>query len=75
MTNERLRQERISKELEAQFDINDVELKRLQEELKRELGDLKQLFGVIQLSASEAQEEYRDSLISAQYPDRSENHP
>ncbi len=73
MTNERVRQERISKELEAQFDQNDVRLQELQEELRQELGDLKQLFGVIQLSASEAQEEYKTSLISAQYPDRSEN--
>ena len=62
MTNERVRQERISKELEAQFDRNDVTILELQEDLRRELGDLKQLFGVIQLSASEAQEDYRGSL-------------
>lgn len=73
MTNERVRQERISKELEANFDQNDVEIAKLQEELQRELGDLKQLFGVIQLSASEAQEDYKTSIISAQYPDRSES--
>ena len=73
MTNERVRQERISKELEAQFDRNDVTILELQEDLRRELGDLKQLFGVIQLSASEAQEDYRGSLISAQYPERSES--
>ncbi len=73
MTNERVRQERISKELEANFDSNDLQIKKLQEDLQRELGDLKQLFGVIQLSASEAQEDYKKSIISAQYPDRSEN--
>ena len=72
MENERARQERISKELEAQFDSNQVEIAKLQEELQRELGDLKQLFGVIQLSASEAQEDYKTSIISAQYPERSE---
>jgi len=73
MTNERIRQERISKELEARFDQNDAEILKLQEDLRRELGDLKQLFGVIQLSASEAQEDYKTSLISAQYPERAEN--
>ncbi len=73
MTNERVRQENISASLESQFDANDVKLAELQEELARELGDLKQLFGVIQLSASEAQEEYKTSIISAQYPERAEN--
>lgn len=73
MTNERVRQERISDELERQFEVNDVSIKELQVDLARELGDLKQLFGVIQLSASEAQEDYRSSIISAQYPERAEN--
>jgi len=45
----------------------------MQDDLAKELGDLKQLFGVIQLSASEAQESYKTSLISAQYPTRSED--
>ena len=66
------RQERISKELEAAFDANDVKINELTDELAKELGDLKQLFGVIQLSASEAQESYKTSYISAQFPDRSE---
>ncbi len=73
MRNERQRQERIGQELERQFDQNDVRIQELQDELAKELGDLKQLFGVIQLSASEAQEEYRTSYISAQYPNRAES--
>lgn len=73
MTNERTRQERIGKELDRQFEANDVKIKVLQTELAKELGDLKQLFGVIQLSASEAQEAYKTSYISAQYPNRGEN--
>lgn len=72
MTNERTRQERIGKELERSFDGNEVQIIALQKELAKELGDLKQLFGVIQLSASEAQEAYKTSYISAQYPGRSE---
>jgi len=73
MKNERARQERIGKELENTFEVNEEKIKVLQAELAKELGDLKQLFGVIQLSASEAQESYKTSFISAQYPDRSEN--
>jgi biopolymer transport protein ExbB len=72
MTNERTRQERIGKELERNFDVNEVKINALTDELAKELGDLKQLFGVIQLSASEAQEAYKTSYISAQYPGRSE---
>ncbi|MFT6407591.1 MAG: biopolymer transport protein ExbB [Arenicella sp.] len=72
MTNERGRQERIGKDLERTFDGNEIKIIVLQEELAKELGDLKQLFGVIQLSASEAQEAYKSSYISAQYPGRSE---
>lgn len=73
MTNERTRQERIGAELDRQFELNDLKIQELQKDLAKELGDLKQLFGVIQLSASEAQEAYKTSLISAQYPDRGEN--
>ena len=73
MKGERTRQERIGKELEDRFESNEEQIEVLTRELAKELGDLKQLFGVIQLSASEAQESYKTSFISAQYPDRSEN--
>lgn len=73
MRNERARQERISTQLEAQFDVNGKRIEVLQAELAKELGDLKELFGVIQQTASEAQEDYKTSLISAHYPERSEN--
>jgi len=73
MKNERTRQERISDDLDRQFQANEQKIIELQDELAKELGDLKQLFGVIQLSASEAQESYKSSLISAQYEDRAEN--
>jgi len=73
MRNERARQERISDQLDAQFNVNKLKIETLQEELAKELGDLKELFGVIQQTASEAQEDYKTSLISAHYPDRAEN--
>jgi len=72
MKNERAKQERISDQLDAQFNVNEKKIEELQEELAQELGDLKELFGVIQQTASEAQEDYKTSLISAQYPGRSE---
>ena len=68
--SERKRQEKISDELDRTFSANEVAIEELQAELIRELGELKELFGVIQLTASEAQEEYKTSLITAQYPGR-----
>ena len=73
MRNQRSRQERISTQLEGQFEVNEGRIEELQAELAKELGDLKELFGVIQQTASEAQEDYKTSLISAHYPERSEN--
>ena len=72
MKNERARQERLSEQLERQFDVNTGKIEELQVELAKELGDLKQLFGVIQQTASEAQEDFKTSLISTHYPDRAE---
>lgn len=73
MRNERVRQERISDELERQYEVNDAKLQKMQEELAKELGDLKQLFGVIQLSASEAREDYLTSLTSAGHRERADD--
>ena len=56
MTNERARQERISDQLDAEYAVNKITIEELQGELAKELGDLQQLFGVIQQNASEAQE-------------------
>ena len=70
MRNERTRQERISDQLDAQFEVNDQRLEELRTELRKELGDLQELFGVIQQTASEAQEQYKTSVVSAHYPDR-----
>ena len=72
MRNERVRQERISDELDAQFTQNEIALEDLQAELRKELGDLQELFGVIQQTASEAQEDYKTSYISAHFPDRAD---
>lgn len=68
----RVKEEKISTQLDNEIKANDLKIAELQEDLSRELGDLKELFGVIQQSASEAQDGYKTSLISAQYPDRAE---
>jgi biopolymer transport protein ExbB len=73
MKSERTRQERISDQLDNQYKVNEVQIEELQAELVKELGDLKELFGVIQQTASEAQEDYKTSVVSAHYPERSEN--
>lgn len=69
----RVKEEKISTQLDNEIKSNEVAIVELQKDLSRELGDLKELFGVIQQTASEAQEDYKTSLISAQYPNRSED--
>jgi len=69
----RVKEEKISTQLDNEIKANDIKIAELQEDLSRELGDLKELFGVIQQTASEAQEGYKTSLISAQYPNRAED--
>lgn len=73
MVQERANQERISDRLDAAYTVNEGKIKVLTTELAKELGDLKELFGVIQQTASDAQENYKTSLISAQFPGRAEN--
>ena len=73
MRNERVRQERISDQLDAQVTQLYKQLDILEAALAKELGDLQELFGSIQETAGEAQEDYKTSLISAHYPERSEN--
>ena len=61
MKNERARQDRISDQLDNQYTVNKKSIEDLQVELAKELGDLKELFGVIQTTAGEAQEDYKTS--------------
>lgn len=72
MVNERNRQERISNELDAQYKANTVKIEELKIQLAKELGDLKELYGFIQQTASESQESFKTSLISSQFPDRAD---
>ena len=60
-----------SETLEDQFNSNEELLDKLRSNKEAELGDLANLFGLIEQSASEAKAIFDTSIVSAQYPDRS----
>ncbi|MBT8145103.1 MAG: MotA/TolQ/ExbB proton channel family protein [Gammaproteobacteria bacterium] len=64
--------ERRSAELEAAFDVNDQELIQLEAQLQERLGELKELFGVLQQAAGDALGQFEGSLTQIQYPQRDE---
>ena len=69
---EKAAEEERSKQLEATFDENETLLVDLRETLKLRLGDLKELFGVMQQVAGDARSGFENSLTNIEYPDRSE---
>lgn len=58
--------------LNAQFEENEKALNAAQESLDIQLGDLKELFGVVRQEASEVRSVVSGSVISAQLGDRTE---
>ena len=72
LRTERSQLETRSETLEAQFDANEVELDTMRTARENELGDLKELVGVIQQVVGESQAAFDASIISAQFPGRSE---
>lgn len=67
---ERTRQENASQRLEALFNQNQEQIMTARAQLDERLGALKELFGVIQTVAGDAQGRFANSLTSIQYPDR-----
>lgn len=63
-------EERRSDRLENTFKVNVGSIEKLQVELSKELGALKELFGVLQLVSGDARAIFKDSIISAQFPGR-----
>lgn len=61
-----------SQTMEAQFDVNDKELIELEAQLQDRLGELKELFGVLQQAAGDALGQFEGSLTRIQFPDRAE---
>ncbi len=72
MQAQQAREEQRSEELENTFEVNDERIIELEAELAERLGDLKELFGVLQQAAGDARGNFESSLTQAQYPDRTE---
>lgn len=67
---ERNRQERESERLEQLFEDQQAEIVAARAALDERLGALKELFGVLQTVAGDAQGRFANSLTNIQYPDR-----
>ena len=59
-----------SEQFEATFQENETKIAELTEQLNARLGSLKELFGVLTQVAGDASGLFQNSLVSAQYPDR-----
>jgi len=69
----KLEQERQrGKDLKARFQTNETELADLEAELEQRTGDLGEVFGTVKQSAKDLGGFMRESLVSAQYPQRAE---
>ncbi len=69
---EEARQERISEEREALFEENELLIGELEERLTERLGSLKELFGVLQQVAGDAQGNFSTSLTQIHGTERSD---
>jgi biopolymer transport protein ExbB len=70
--SERTRMEQESERLEQLFEDNQQEIITARQQLDDRLGDLKELFGVLQTVSGDLQGRFNNSLTNLQYPDRSE---
>ncbi len=72
-TEERIEaEEQTQNELSAEFDQNEIEIANQRELLRDRRGDLNELFGTLQGVAGDFLSNFQNSLISAQYPGRSD---
>jgi biopolymer transport protein ExbB len=70
MEAERTRQEQLSQQLEDTFEANDARIIDLERALQDRLGDLKELFGVLQQAAGDARGNFDTSVTQIQFPGR-----
>ena len=61
-----------SARLEETFDENDLKIEQLRTQLDERLGSLKELFGHLTSTAGDVRANLRQSVVSAQYPGRTE---
>jgi biopolymer transport protein ExbB len=64
--------EQTSEQLENTFEENEIEIGTLNQQLNDELGELRELFGVVQLVAGDAASQFDNSLTSLQFEGRRE---
>ena len=67
---ERRRQESRSSRLDAKFNENQLKIAQEQQQYADRLGNLSELFGVVQQVAGDTRAKFQASLISGQFPDR-----
>ena len=65
-------QEQLSDRLNNEFDENERELAELETTLNERMGNLGELFGVVRQVAGDMRSTLNDSMVSAQYPGRTE---
>jgi len=63
---------KLSAELEQSFENNEVQLANKSDVLDKRLGELKELFGVLQQVSGDTRSKFQTSVISAQIPNRGE---
>lgn len=72
LLQEQAKEEQRSDELEAQFEANELLIADLEERMAERLGSLKELFGVLQQVASDAQAQFANSLTQIENPQRTD---
>ena len=68
--NQQAAEERRSERMEQTFEDNDAEIIELELALQERLGDLKELFGVLQQAAGDAIGQFSNSITQVQFPER-----
>ncbi len=70
---EREKAENLSFRQEQEFEVNEQQIGLLEDRLNERLGSLKELFGVLQLVATDAQGQFANSLTQIHYPERAKS--
>lgn len=65
-------EERRSETLEKTFAENEIKVAALREQLQTRLGSLREMFGHLTAAAGDTRTNLNNSLVSAQYPDRTD---
>ena len=69
----RANEERRSERLEAQYNTNEQRITTLTTQLRDKLGNLNEVFGVLQQVAGDTRSLFQQSLVSIEFPNRGEN--